>query len=538
MDTAEVDEEDSEIEDIVPPWEQLFPRQLEVFNAGIESHVSQDHPDCPTVLILDGPRKSSKTIAVCHRILRHMWETPKARVALFVKTTGSATDGGVWLDMVDIVIPIWLEANFGFEYTTFDLDGIAGPKTDSKTRTIYFRTTNAHGGESELRLLSLHDEGQVKAKLRSTRYSCIWFSELANFKDPNVFRVSWQQLRMWNMPPWQHMWVGDTNPAEEGEDSWIYQLAYVRKGKIMESHQNEGAGQFARSIHHIPFKLSDNLALTEVQKQAMAALYSDDEGEYAREYEGKWVKGHGSRDKHFADIFSPSIHVIGSIEEGASRIQLHPNTDMLFTGWDIGASVNHAAGIVEKRIATSKDGSTEWSYFCVLDEMHHTNEHMTITDMAIEMLEKMEECVRGHPLKIEWEHYSDEDATTVWRRSSETFDALELADASNGVIELTGVSKPAGSVRGRVRLIRRLLREQRLFIAARCVHVIAMMENLRKGPQRVPGTPPSQAHFVQWGEYKHDFDWLSYVLWMECASELESHGARPIEMPDDISVPL
>lgn len=130
------------------PWETLFPRQVDLFNTGIEDDTLHLHPNCPPAVLVDGPRKSSKTIGVCHRILRHMYETPGARVALIVKTTGSATDGGVWLDLVDIIMPQWLEANFGFEYTTFDKDGNAGPKMDSKTRTNYFRIRNAFGGKA------------------------------------------------------------------------------------------------------------------------------------------------------------------------------------------------------------------------------------------------------------------------------------------------------------------------------------------------------------------------------------------------------
>lgn len=512
------------------PWEQLFPKQAKLFNSGIESEVMAIHPDVPTVIIADGPRYSTKTIGCCHRVLRAMWEIPESRWALIVKTTGSATDGGVWFDLTDIVVPMWLEANFGFEYTTFDQNGVPGPKTDAKTRTIYFRTTNAHGGESELRLLSLKDEQHVLPKLRSTRWSGIWFSELSNFYDPNIFRVSHEQLRMWHLKPYQHIWLGDCNPSHEGTDSWIYKMAYLKSGEIMgrdADKSSEGAKQFARSIHHVQFTLDDNLAMTEPQKQARRALYEDDEGELQRMFYGNWFKGQGDKGKHFAGRFSESIHVIGGGHEETDSIEISPTTEELLTGWDLGDSVNHCAGVIEKRTVRSSDGTREWPVFCILEAIKHVGEEISIGDVTIEMMELIGELESHYMRRFEWTHYSDDSALTVYRAASSTFDALEVEAASNGVIELTGVPKPNNSVKGRVDLIKRLLRENRLFVAAKCTPVIDMFKKLRRGAISEPGKAPTWRNFVMWDEHKHTFDWISYVLWMECGDELTTAANEP-----------
>lgn len=507
--------EDIDTVDAPPmPWDTLFPKQVTLFNAGIQDDSESVHPNSPVSMLVEGPRKSSKTIGVCHRVLRHMWETPNARVALIVKTTGSATDGGVWLDLVDIVMPIWVEANFGFEWATFDREGHPGPKTDSKTRTIYFRIRNYFGGESELRLISLEHDHQVKQRLKSSRFSCIWFSELSNFRDQKVFTTSWQQLRMYHLKPWQHLWVGDTNPSDEGEASWIYQLWFKRKGDLLKKHPSE----FAMSLRKITFLLRDNLSLSEDEIQVLGELYSDDPGEYAREFEGKWVAGHGNRGKHFADIFSRFIHVIGE-PHGNDAIELHPNTDTLFTGWDIGGSVNHAAGIMEKRVVIDASSGKEYSVFSVIDSIKHTDEQMSVSDLGLEMLEKMEALELLYGKKFDWVHWSDDTAINVWRPSSGTFDYLEIQIATEGRIVLNGVYKPDRSVEARVRLGRRLLRENRIYVSGKCMDVILMFENLKRGT--------SKTDVVQWSEHKHVWDWISYVLFMECQAELELMAEKP-----------
>lgn len=512
------------------PWETLFPRQIDLFNTGIEDDTSHLHPNCPPSVLVDGPRKSSKTIGVCHRILRHLWETPGARVALIVKTTGSATDGGVWLDLVDIVMPQWLESNFGFEYTTFDKDGNAGPKTDSKTRTIYFKVRNAFGGESELRLLSLQHDHEVKPRLKSSRFSAIWFSELSNFKDPNVFRVSWQQLRMYHLKPWQHLWIGDTNPSEDGEDSWIYNLWYKRRTEILATNDKDKPNdEFALSLRKVTFVLKDNLLLTEAERQVLRQLYADDPGECAREYDGQWVKGHGNRGKHFSDLYSPSIHLIGDDE--SPMIELHRETETLYSGWDLGAAVNHAAVIMEKRLIRSPDGEREWPVFSVLDELLYTDEQKTTAELGLEMLEKMNAIEQEYGHAFTWVHYSDDTAINVWRPTSGTFDYLEILSVTDNKIRLLGVPKPMGSVQARVRLLRRLLREHRFYVSSGCKGVISMLENCRKGT--------TNRDYVEWNEWKHMFDAVTYVLFMECAADLEQILLRPnARIPTDLSMRL
>jgi phage terminase large subunit len=203
------------------------------FKAGDKTHLKQvEIFNCyKRYMLVCGSRRSGKTIAVLHRVMRHLWETPGARVALVTKTNKVGKEGGVWADLIEMTVPEWINSNMvginglPLEYVS-ENRGIPGPRMDSATRTSSFRIRNYYSGESELIHLSLDNVAEVEAKFKGTRYSMIWFSELSEFDSLNVFTSTIQQLRI---GLWEHQqFIADTNPAVEGEDSWIYQLWYVR----------------------------------------------------------------------------------------------------------------------------------------------------------------------------------------------------------------------------------------------------------------------------------------------------------------------
>ena len=505
------------------PWDTLFPKQREVFDFGIGDYAKKRHPNSPAICLVEGPRATGKTIGVADRVIRHLWETPQARFAMIAKTQPSALDAGAWVDLTEIAIPRWIDAGVSsdrgtFRYTTMDREGVEGPKSAMKTRTMFFRIENYFGGESEMILMSVQHDHEIKQKLKNTRFSGIWISELSNFQDRNILKVSWEQLRMMHLEPWQHLWISDTNPSEEGEESWIYRKFISR----VDDRLDDGSlpdTEYNRSIHHIHFDLKDNLSLTKEKIALREAHYRDDPGEKARDFEGRWVKGHGNRGKHFADIFSRSIHVIGDMDGGDDSIELAKSTDKLITGWDLGSSVNHAAGIIEKRMVLSPDRKREWSVFSIIESYAYIHEQMGLSELTAAMLRMMDDLETDYAKQFGWTHWSDDSAITTWRPSSESFDYQEILLHSNNRIMLSGVPKPNNSQHARVRLVRRLLRERRLFVAAKCAEVIEMFEELSQGA--------SIKEFIKWNRFKHIFDWISYVLFMENAEDLEVATSRP-----------
>lgn len=507
-----------EVDDVLMPWEGLFPKQLEVFNAGNAEYSAKHHPNFPSVVLTEGPRWSSKTVSVCHRVIRHLWETPGARAAMVAKTIPSAKDAGSWLDLIDIAMPQWINAGIAdekhggvFRFTTFDREGVPGPIQSAKSRTMFFRIENAYGGESEMILMSLQHDHEVKQKLKNTRFSLLWFPELTNFLDQKVLSVSLESLRMYHLKRWQHMWIGDTNPSEEGMDSWIYKKWIERSVEEEESAELRSS-EFQKAMVHIHFDLKDNLSLTNAECEARREMYADDPGELDREFYGKWTKGHGTRGLHFADVFSRSRHVIGA--EGTGEIQIDKATDTLLTGWDIGKATNQACGMIEKRYVFTPDKKQMWSVFSILDSISRIDEQSSVAILGTDMLEKMQELDREYSRKFMWIHYADDSAMNVWNATSEAFDYEVIQNATNGEINLTGVPKPSNSIEARVRLIRQLLREGRLYVAGRCLDVIQMFEDLKRGGN-------TRKDYVHWDKNKHVFDWISYVLYMQCFEELD-----------------
>lgn len=505
-----------------PFWfPRLFPAQQKVFNLGTKEEAGDRHPESATAAMISGPRYTGKTIAIGHRVARHLWETPGARVGLLHKTTRNLTDGGVLNDLTDVVFPEWIESGIGFDYTTADGNGNPGPKTDGRTRSIFLRVRNMHGGESELRIIAIEHDCEIEQKLKSSRWSMLWLNELANFKDPRIFTCSYEQLRMVHLFAWQHLWISDTNPAAEGEDAWQYKFFYLRDWSVLQfvhdkeakSKHEQHIERLKRALVMVEILLEDNLALSPEEISVRHALHSGDPGEYARDVLGQWVKGSGGANRLFADLFSRDIHVIP--EDDAEKIELSATTSELFVGWDLG-SVNHGVVFLEKRIVLL--GDKEWPVWTVLREIESIGEKIKLEDIGLMALEIMNELAVTYARKLGFRHWADSSALNTFRPTGEGFDYLTILAATDGKIHMEGVNKPRNSVQTRIRLFRRLLREKRLYVSSRCPRFIAMLEGASKG---------TRADEQVTSVHKHIFDGGSYPVLMESASELEEIAFKP-----------
>lgn len=471
---------------------KLHPKGLKLYN------------DYHRHILVSGSRLSGKTVATGHRVMRHLWETQGAFFGIFAVTIKNAKNGGVWTDMTEIIVPQWIDSKMSDQYgkpihfTTVDSVNNPGPKTDGQTRSLYFKISNYWGGESECMLFSLDNENEIKAKLKSTRLSGMWWSELSEFYNPDVFRFSVQQLRMYHLKREQHLWIADTNPSEEGEDSWIHKIWYKERTDPAHKHP---AIRDELSLHEM--FLEDNPFLTPIQIEQLQSDYENDPGEYARIVEGRWVKGHGTLGKVFADLFSEAIHVI----DGA--IDIDSSTHGLLVGWDIGGT-NHSATIIEER---SFNGKPIWN---VIDEVVSISDTVSIEDFTHQVMEKMADIEKFYNRSFEWEHWSDDTAINVYRPTADTYDYLIVRSASEGKIELQGVTKPDGSVKQAINMFRVLLREQRVFMGRNCPHTIEMFHGLKRGTTRP----------VADDKHKHPFDSLRYGVYQRTI-DLMAHGQRP-----------
>jgi len=488
------------------PWQpDLFGKQWDVFNSRSR------------ILLVSGSRLAAKTWICVHRICRHLFETPGARVAFVAKTIKLAKDSGTWNDLLTYAIPEWINADIGFNFTSIDARGTPGTKQDPQTRTVYFTVRNYYGGDSRAELFSIDNDDEVAAKLKGKRFSMVFFSELSLFKTRKVLIYSLPCLRMPHLEPKNnepdiyHQWLADTNPDEdEGNKSWFYKLWYEER--VQKDHPDP---EFQADLGLIEMFMKDNPRINPRRAKELESLCADDRALYESHVLGIHSDTSVRADRHFSDLFSRNTHVIGGQPGEGDQIDVSPSTTTLFSGWDLGF-VNHAIVFLDKRIIRQGAMAACWS---VLDEVYSIGEQKSIGEITEEFLEKQRQLEKIYNRAFDWQHWSDDSALNVWRPSSASYDYMEVMAASHGKIRLEGVAKPMDSVQARVRLIRKLLRQKRLFVSSRCEKTIQMFEEIRKGE--------GKEYVMNNKHLRHVFDAMSYPIYMESVYELEEEMHRP-----------
>lgn len=451
---------------------------------------------------------------------------------MFAKSIKLAKDGGVWQDLIHIVLPQWIAAGIGLEYVSKNSNGVPGVVSDSQTRTLSFTITNMHGGTSELMLFSIDNDLEVGEKIHGKRFSIIFFSELWMFRTHRIFAITIQQLRMFHLPESCHMWIADTNPDPDlGNRSWFYQKWYVEKHRKLDLSRPEDKDD---AIIYADMALFELFAVENphLSQRDLAELRSTTRGDpnlYEAFYEGKHGDAGQKSSFHFSPYFLPNIHVVGGGESESDQIDISPSTTLLYSGSDLG-NINHAVVFLQKRIF--KVGELYSAVWDVLDEIVWLESREDLQQMGAEMVSKMESIEKRAGRKLRWKHWTDSSAIDSFKASSGTYDYQQIYAGSGGKIEMDGVQKPDGSVRFRAKILRQLLIENRIFISSRCVGVIEMIRESKRG-QRIlnPNSDDRVVVNVEknylTAEYKHTFDSLTYPLLMETMDEFVSLSARP-----------
>lgn len=479
-------------------------------------------------LLVSGSRLSGKSHGVLHRIVRHLWETKGARVAFFAKSVKLAKDGGLWQELLEKIMPEWLENLDGFDITTIDSTGNPGPKQDAQTRTAYFRIRNYYGGESEIKLFSIDNDNEIEAKVKSKNFSLIFFSELSMFRDSMLLPITIPSLRMGHLRPWKHwhQWIADTNPdIELGCRSWFYQIFYEKRfgGKLDEILKTmPDVREALNEIHVIEMFMEDNPHLDPMQVAMLKLTCADKPSLWDSYVLGIHGDGGLKLGKLFAPFFNLGKHVIGGGDDQGDQCDVHETTTTLYGGWDVGTT-NHGCILLEKWYRLI-NGEPKVCY-SVLDELVFIGEVVGLAEFTSQVMEKIAFIEKNAKRTFEWVHWSDNSSMNVFRPSSNSYDYMEIRAASQGKIELLGASKPKGSIDARVRILKLLLREERIFVSSRCVHTIAMIEKARRGPPETfkhEGEEfelPSKEPILR-DQHKHVFDALTYPIYMESIDEL------------------
>lgn len=457
-----------------------------------------------------------------HRIVRHLWEVPGARVGIFGISIKMVKDAGMWMDLTGPILQEWFDSGIGMHYTTINSSGNPGPISDSQTRTMIFRVRNYWGGESECMLFSLNNEDEIQSKVKNKSFSMLYFPELTNFKTDRVLSITLPQLRMQHLRPGigskdrdPHQWIADTNPDEVlGYRSWVYKVFFEGRHKKwnLEDEDEAVMAEYYQDMEVIEMNYIENPYITRREIVTLKASTMADQALHDAYVEGKWGDAGIRASHHFSQFFLPAVHVVGTDDE---QIHVEPSTAELFTGSDIG-QVNHSWVILQKRIVLM--GGVFVSIWDVLDELCYLKEREDLKNMGLEMAKQMDELEKKWGRTFEWKHWTDSSALDQWRPGSASFDYQEIYAGSGGRVNMLGVSKPDGSVRARVRMLRQLLMQNRIFISARCEKVLEMIRECRKGE--------ADKDYVM-ADQKHMMDALTYPIFMESFDEFLSLSSRP-----------
>ena len=464
------------------------------------------------IVCVEGPRKSSKTVGSCHRLARHLWECPNARAAMTGRTLTDNYDGGTWQLMIEHILPEWIESGIGMEWHT-------RPKLSNLTHKMECTVTNAHGNVSRLQLDSLKNEREVERIFKGRYYSAIYLTEAANFKRRASFEIMHQCLRGFGEDWKNHfLFILDTNPAEEGQSHWIYHLFHVfrrmTRKEIEEAYPNTVEPMIALrdrlALYH--FGIADNPFMSDTEKAELEAQFMlSGPDVYARHWLGQWRAS--AADTAFARVWRPEIHVCGepaTIADPSPPI-LMPTDDctQLYTGWDLGDI--HNAIVIAEKVMRGKPGEEQPS-FNIIDELVMIDTPIKLEDFVLEFMDMKVWWEKELGRKLSWVYWADSSALSGWNNISGSNEAKEVFRASDGAIELIGVTKGPNSVVKRIQLIRRLLFANRLFVSTKCEQLIQTMTMLKTN---------SQGSLKRSGEpLRHSFDAMSYMISMEAWSEL------------------
>jgi len=448
-----------------------------------------------------GPRLSGKTQVCLHKVCNHAWTVSHARISVLGVTQSANADFGAWDTLISKTLPEWIDAGFGMEWDR-------KPYIDGVSKKPKCSVINGHGTISKFQLDSLNNEEEVESKFKGKEFSCIYMCELSNFYKKATFHHLIEALRGTHIRYEDFTFLADTNPSDEGVDSWIYKLWYEFKN---DGDVKDELKPFQDDLDLFEFTMDDNTFNDPRRVAGIKAQYAQmGQDVYDRYIKGLWTRSTG--DGVFSDVFRPSLHVI---EVAGEELLPEENCSELGTGTDLGDK-NPSCMIVEpfQMIIENKP----MLGFKILDELVYTGEMVSTEDFTLEMIEKMDRLEEMIGRKVIWRHFADRD------RYSAQADNMEhnlVFSASQGRIDFREIERWPGSVQAGVALLRKLLFQGRLFVnGPRCPNVIAMFKSLRK-PKNAAGIQGGHLQIDKRSSHKHQFDSLRYFIMSMLSEEIE-----------------
>lgn len=499
-----------------------------------------------------GPRFSTKTLGCLHAFVEHAWLTPRGNNCIITISQTVGVDSGVWKDLIEVIIPKWIAGAFGMHWVrkpfimgttkkpTCEITNVRflDPEVQEQLERLEvdkWETSDYEenadevrelGASTILQLESLKVEEEAEDRFKPRRYSGIYVPELSSFHNRNTFDCWTECLRLLGLPSDKHLFLADTNPSDEGEDSWIFKVWFELLGMELATVKPEELA-LRENLARVDFDISHNIFDTPQRIAELKAKYFHDPDLYARYIEGKWVTA--SENALFYTVYRPAIHEVG---EKATVVNTEPDTMVpedncfeLLGGWDLGIT-NSAFAIAERTYRMeqrevqapneekAKIIDVRVALFKFIDELIITGEDFSMEDFVLECLKKRKYWEKMIGRKIRWRDWSDRSAFDYTDPVTNRYHHQIVFDASGGLIRLEAAARGPGSVAQRVDLWRRLLFEDRLFFSkTHCPRMISMNKSIKKGGSSVAVIQKGSIH-------KHAFDAGSYIVSSEVPEEL------------------
>lgn len=488
-------------------------------------------------VLFSGPRLTGKSEASLNCVMDHAKLTDRGNISIVSISQSTGLDSGIWKKLTQVTIPQWIEAG--------EVEWVRKPYIMNVTKRPACSVTNVYGGKSEFQLDSLKVEKEVEDRFKDREFTMMYVPELSHFRHAKTFKIWAECLRGKHLRDDQFLFLADTNPSDEGEDSWIFHLWFILpnmtyqeyceycRQKSLSIPTEEGFYSYRESIGSLTFNIEDNPFLSQARIERLEQTYHDDPDLWDRYILGKWNKA--STDALFYKVFRPNFHVVGEIETpgNPNPVLMTPenSTSIMPTGMDPGEGVNSAFAIVEKVMAKITLPNTgkivEKSIFKVLDEVVITDTDHSLDEFIEQCLEKMNFWESACEKPFDWVYWSDRSVFERKEPRNKRFYYQLVHEISSGRIVLKAADRGPGSVKQRVSLLRKLLFEGRIrFSNDKCPRAIAMCKEMRKGP--------TESQTIQKGSpHKHIFDAIMYCIASEAFDEVEEAIYNRVRTSDD-----
>lgn len=485
------------------------------------------------------------------------------------RTTTQNSDAGPWALLTQKILPQWERGEtlaigndgqfilderglptrgpnlpFGFEVVT-------PVRMEAVTHKLYFETNNRFDGVSRYYLDSLDVEDEAENKFKGKMFSHIYWTELSNFKKRTTFDVIQECLRMPHLRPDQHKLVADTNPSEDGEESWIWKLWYwfrtvdlddinddLREELNLTDIEGDELSETVTALKEMQdqmevqsYTIDDNIFITQAQKRAQRAKYSHSKDLLDRYYYGRWVKSSG--DGIFSEVWRPQLHLVphgtADLSQSEREETILPEDECreLGSGADIGSRRNTGLAFMEPVMCeVEENGMVVLKLgIKILDEYASIGKQQKIWEVAEAYDEKVAFWSGKCKKPPQWLHVSDSSSFDVTNQTN-TSEALDIYRLTEGRIELKSVLmiphikiKGHGGVDKGIDLIERMLFENRLWVNdSKCPVIAEMFSAIKRGKNGKLSTT---------NIHKHLLDPIRYYASWKCWEEIRRSPRIP-----------